>query len=553
MAGDVKMKDYQIVGINWLSLLFEKQLSCILADDMGLGKTCQVIAFLAHLFEQGIKGPHLIVVPSSTIENWLREFQKFCPTLSVMPYYAGQAERGEIREIIESNRDSINVVITTYTLAKGKIDAHFLRKMNFCVCVYDEGHMLKSSKSIMYEKLMRISARFRLLLTGTPLQNNLQELASLLGFILPKVFNERKEDLQYIFANKARTDDESHAILLSAQRIERAKSMLKPFVLRRKKHQVIDLPQKTSRVEYCTMNSAQKEIYASEQEKVRKLLEDRAAGKQTAQKSVNVLMKLRLAAIHPLLHRRHYTDTILKRMAKACLKEELWSQSNPDVIFQELLDYSDFECHDLCLKWPRSLGKFALKKPEWMYSGKVDKLCELLQRFKENGDRTLVFSQFTMVMDILEHVLETQQFGFVRLDGRTSVEDRQSILDAFHERTDIPVFLLSTKAGGAGINLACANKVIIFDSSFNPQEDVQAENRAHRVGQTREVEVVRLVTKDTVEEQIHALGQTKLALDQAVTGDEPAETKNSEESGMKAVEDMVFARLQHGNEASTEQ
>src|SRR5204862_3703614 len=146
-------------------------------------------------------------------------------------------------------------------------------------------------------------------------------------------------------------------------------------------------------------------------------------------------------------------------------------------------------------------------------SGKVDKRCELLRRFNENGDRTLVFSQFTMVMDILEHVLETLHMSFFRLDGTTSVEDRQSILDAFHERVDIPVFLLSTKAGGAGINLACANKVIIFDSSFNPQEDIQAENRAHRVGQTREVEVVRLVMKDTIEEQIYALGQTKLALD----------------------------------------
>ncbi|RHZ71493.1 hypothetical protein CDV55_106065 [Aspergillus turcosus] len=550
MSDDLKMKDYQIVGINWLSLLFEKQLSCILADDMGLGKTCQVIAFLAHLYEKGIKGPHLVVVPSSTIENWLREFQKFCPTLSVMPYYAGQAERAVIRQTIEDNRDDINVIITTYTVAKAKVDAHFLRNMDFCVCVYDEGHMLKSSTSVLYEKLIRIPARFRLLLTGTPLQNNLQELASLLGFILPKVFQERKEDLQYIFANKAKTVDESHSTLLSAQRIERAKSMLKPFVLRRKKHQVIDLPRKISHVEYCELNSAQKEIYEHEKEEVRQLLADRAAGKKTGNRSANILMKLRQAAIHPLLYRRHYTDTILSRMAKACLKEEQWSQSNPDIIFEELQAYNDFECHQLCLNHPHSLGKFALKNEEWMNSGKVDKLCELLKRFQENGDRTLVFSQFTLVMDILEHILETLHLGFVRLDGRTNVEDRQSILDAFHERTDIPVFLLSTKAGGAGINLACANKVVIFDSSFNPQEDVQAENRAHRVGQTREVEVIRLVTKDTIEEQIYALGQTKLALDQAVAGDE-TESKKGEEAGMKVVEDMLLAKQEEAKPDGT--
>ena len=178
-----------------------------------------------------------------------------------------------------------------------------------------------------------------------------------------------------------------------------------------------------------------------------------------------------------------------------------------------------------------------------MNSGKVDKLCELLKKFKENGDRTLIFSQFTLVMDILEYVLETINMGFFRLDGRTNVEDRQSILDAFYEQTDIPVFMLSTKAGGAGINLACANKVIIFDSSFNPQEDVQAENRAHRVGQTREVEVIRLVTKGTIEEQIYALGQTKLALDQRVVGDDLADSKRSEEVGMKVVEDMMAADL----------
>ncbi|KAI9376320.1 SNF2 family N-terminal domain-containing protein [Aspergillus egyptiacus] len=543
MAEDLKMKNYQIVGINWLSLLFEKELSCILADDMGLGKTCQVIAFLAHLYEKGIKGPHLVVVPSSTIENWLREFQKFCPTLSVMPYYADQATRAEIREQIETNRDDINVVITTYTIAKAKADAHFLRNMDFCACIYDEGHMLKSSTSVLYEKLIRIRARFRLLLTGTPLQNNLQELASLLGFILPKVFQERKEDLQYIFSNKAKTVDESHSALLSAQRIERAKSMLKPFVLRRKKHQVIDLPAKISHVEYCEMNAAQREIYEHEQNEVKQLLEDRAAGKKTGNRSANILMKLRKAAIHPLLHRRHYTDDILRRMSKACVKEEKWSMSDPNVIYEELQPYNDFECHQLCVDNPKSLAKFALKKNEWMDSGKVDKLCELLCRFKENGDRTLVFSQFTMVMDILEDVLENQHIEFVRLDGNTSVEDRQSIMDAFHERTDIPVFLLSTKAGGAGINLACANKVIIFDSSFNPQEDVQAENRAHRVGQTRDVEVIRLVTKGTIEEQIYALGQTKLALDQAVAGEDSAESKKSEEAGMKAVEEMVLADI----------
>ncbi len=170
MPATVQLKDYQIVGINWLSLLFERKLSCILADDMGLGKTCQVIAFFAHLLEKGIKGPHLIIVPGSTLENWLREFSVFCPQLHVMPYYAGQSERPRIQDQILDSRESVNVVITTYTLAKTKDDNRFLRKLRPIVCVYDEGHLLKNSKSLGYDAYMRIPSQFRLLLTGTSLQ-----------------------------------------------------------------------------------------------------------------------------------------------------------------------------------------------------------------------------------------------------------------------------------------------------------------------------------------------------------------------------------------------
>ncbi|KAI5289774.1 hypothetical protein KEM54_003247 [Ascosphaera aggregata] len=547
MSSDITMKNYQIVGLNWLSLLYHHHLSCILADDMGLGKTAQVIAFLAHLYEIGVRGPHLVVVPSSTLENWLREFSVFCPALNVMPYYAGQKERESIRMQLAEERDKINVVVTTYTIAKAKMDASFLRSMDFCVCVYDEGHMLKNSKSVLYEQLVRIPAEFRLLLTGTPLQNNLQELVSLLGFILPSVFKERKHDLEYIFSAKAKTVDDTHANLLSAQRIARAKSMLTPFVLRRKKHQVIDLPEKINRVEYCEMNDVQKQIYEDEIEEVKRLLLDRAQGKKpTGQKSANNLMRLRQAALHPLFFRKIYDDKTLQRMSKAAVKDDQWAMSDPTQIYLELQAYNDFECHTLCINNPIALSKFQLRKEEWMKSGKVDTLCKLLRQFKANGDRTLIFSQFTMAMDILEHVLETVQMGFYRLDGSTSVEDRQAILDAFYENTDIPVFLLSTKAGGAGINLACANKVVIFDSGFNPQDDVQAENRAHRVGQTRPVEVVRLVTRGTIEEQIYALGKTKLALDQRVSGEDvegPAAGKKKEEAGLQAVESMLTDKL----------
>ena len=552
MAKSVQLKDYQVVGLNWLLLLFEKKLSCILADDMGLGKTCQVIAFLAHLLERGIKGPHLVVVPGSTLENWLREFSVFCPRLHVMPYYASLKDRPGVQTQIRNNLETLNVIITTYTLAKTKDDNKFLRSLKPVVCVYDEGHLLKNSKSAGYEALMRIPAQFRLLLTGTPLQNNLRELASLLGFILPSVFKAHSEDLEAVFSHKAKTTgNDSHAALLSNQRIARAKSMMTPFILRRKKYQVLKhLPAKTRRIEYCELTQSQSELYEKEKAQALRVIASRAAGEKTGNETSNILMALRKASIHPLLFRRLYHDKLISKMSNACLKENEFIQSNVDFVFEDMSVMTDMELHLFCERYSRTMTPYLLHNEEWMDSGKVNKLCALLETFKKDGDRVLVFSQFVMVMDILEAVMETLGMRFFRLDGNTKIEERQDMIDQFYREADITAFLLSTKAGGAGINLACANKVIIFDSSFNPQDDIQAENRAHRVGQTREVEVVRLVTRDTIEEQIHALGETKLALDDRVAGfaieeerDETKADKLAEKQGAKLVEEMMIGKM----------
>ncbi|KAL8658381.1 MAG: hypothetical protein Q9226_001057, partial [Calogaya cf. arnoldii] len=550
MSDNVVLKDYQIVGINWLSLLFEHRLSCILADDMGLGKTCQVIAFLAHLFEKGEKGTHLIIVPGSTIENWLREFSIFCPKLSVVPYYAGQAERAEIRYQIEQNLENINVIVTTYTVAKAKDDCKFLRRLPLQVCVYDEGHQLKNRKSKVYEQLTRFKSSFRLLLTGTPLQNNLSELVSLLAFIMPQVFSQHGENLDVIFGHKAKTSNDSHAALLSQQRISRAKSIMAPFILRRKKHQVLKhLPQKIRRVELCDLSPNQANIYNSEKARGLQVIADRAAGNKVGNETANVMMALRKASIHPLLFRRAFDDKILKKMARDCLKVDDFRHCDFDIVLEDLSVMMDYELQLFCKKYPATMDKYQLKDDEWMDSGKVTKLSEFLREFKKNGDRVLVFSQFVMVMDILEDVMETLAMRFFRLDGSTKIDERQDMIDQFYADAEITVFLLSTKAGGAGINLACANKVVIFDSSFNPQDDIQAENRAHRVGQTREVEVIRLVSKGTIEEQIYALGQTKLALDDRVAGEGEAavmateDERVAEQNGQKMVEEMMLKQM----------
>lgn len=574
MNDDIQLKDYQVVGLNWLNLLWQNKISGILADDMGLGKTCQVIAFLSHLKESGAPGPHLIVVPGSTLENWAREFKHFSEEINFKIYYGGQNERFEMQEDIldQIGEGSIDVVLTTYDLCGRPEDNKFLRKCKPQMAIFDEGHMLRSSNTKRYTDLMKIKATCRLLLTGTPLQNSLQELASILAFLMPDIFEDPEvhSSVQIVFKHKAKVNEsDTHGTLLSTQRINRARSMMTPFVLRRKKAQVLKhLPKKTSRVEYCELTPLQQTLYAEQLSRQRQILRDRAAGVYTKE-SANVMMRLRQAAIHPLLFRTHFTDAILRKMSKLLPREPIFAESDPDAIFEDLELYRDFEAHKLCLQYPRSIGKFALKPPAMMDSGKVQTLVKLLKEYKANGDRALLFSQFTSVMDILEWVLDDLSISYCRIDGSTPITERQQLLDVYYADTSITVFMLSTKSGGAGINLAAANKVVIFDSSFNPQDDVQAENRAHRVGQVREVEVVRMVGRGSVEEQIWRLGVSKLELDKMVAGEsEGAEVGGgkgggkkgakgkkgeaaldaAEERGMLAVEEMLRLDMEREGE-----
>ncbi|GAB7334205.1 hypothetical protein MBLNU13_g06262t1 [Cladosporium sp. NU13] len=559
MNPDITMKDYQLVGLNWLNLLWSKKISCILADDMGLGKTCQVISFLSQLQLEQVDGVHLVIVPGSTLENWLREFENFSPGLNVVPYYGSQAERPTLQQKIEDDFSEIDVIVTTYDMTVKPDDNKFLRNLGPSVCVYDEAHALRNPKSDRYRQLMRIKADFKVLLTGTPLQNNLQELIAILAFIMPDLFQSKEEHLNYIFQHKATTKDADHAALLSAQRIARARSMMTPFILRRKKAQVLWLPAKHSSVEFCDMTDSQAEMYQNEMDDARQVFVDKANGKKTTAKaSSNVLMNLRKAAIHPLLSRRIYDEKRLTKIQTALLKDAEFAGNPPDRVWKYLVGEGpqtikggDFGLHRFCAERP-FLSKFALRKQEWMDCGKVQKFKELVLGYKANGDRALVFSQFTTLMDILETVLETLDIRYMRLDGSTRMDIRQDMIDKFSSEPDITVFMLSTKAGGAGINLAAANKVIIFDSGFNPQDDIQAENRAHRVGQTRDVDVVRLVTKGTIEEQIHALGESKLALDERVAGEgaTAGEDKAAEKEGEKAVEKMFLESLK-GETAGT--
>ncbi|EPY50057.1 helicase SWR1 [Schizosaccharomyces cryophilus OY26] len=549
LAPDVKLKSYQMIGVNWMNLLYRLGLSGILADEMGLGKTCQVVAFFALLLEQGRTGPHLVVVPSSTLENWLRELARFCPRLRVEPYYGSQQERADIREAIEENNVAYDILVTTYQLAtSSKEDRSFLKHQNFDVCVYDEGHYLKNRMSERYKNLMNLTANFRLLLTGTPLQNNLKELVSLLAFILPNVFDSDMEDLDVIFKAKPTADADIEQALLSKQRISRAKTMMTPFVLRRRKAQVLgDLPQKSHHIEYCDMSAEQETIYnryaavqksqqlKREDKRPKRVKKDEGNEENGKPASVgHTLMQLRKAANHALLFREHYDTNTLRKMAKDIMKEEQYKNANEQYIFEDMEIMSDFELHRLCRNFP-TLQSYMLKEEPWMDSGKILKLKKMIPEMKQKGDRILLFSQFTQMLDILEQVLDSLKISYVRLDGSTQVETRQDIIDQFHKEPDVTVFLLSTRAGGFGINLACANVVILYDCSYNPFDDLQAEDRAHRVGQMRDVRVIRLITKKTVEEYIQRLANTKLALDMSLSSD----GKDREELGERLVQDML--------------
>ncbi|KAJ9475160.1 ATP-dependent helicase FUN30 [Pseudozyma hubeiensis] len=569
LADGVKLKDYQLVGVNWLHLLYRKKTSCILADEMGLGKTAQVIAFFAQLKDMGIRGPHLVVAPSSVLENWDREFRFFAPSINVRKYYGSQKDRVELREELAEDPD-LEVILTTYEMAAGAPQDHsFLRKFGrrgcgrneckpgcdeqgcrtggFEVCVFDEGHMLKNRKSQKYEKLLKLKTRWRLLLTGTPLQNNLQELVSLLNFIMPEYFADAEEALAAIFKVKAGGQQNQ----LSKQRVDRAKKMMHPFVLRRLKDKVLtDLTTKTTRVEYCDMTPVQRKIYAEAVAKTKRVAaaeaeaqvattRKKAAATSSNKESGHVLMELRKAANHPLLSRRLFDEAKIDAMARDLMKEPDYADYNFEHVKEDLRINTDAQLSFSAQTYPAT-RKHVLPAAEWMKSGKVQALQRLIPEIQAKGDRILIFSQFTMVLDILCVCLEHMGVKYVGFTGSTVVEDRQVLVDQFTNDPSITVFLLSTKAGGLGINLIAANWVILFDQDFNPHNDKQAADRSYRMGQTKPVTVVKLLSRGTIDEDIHALGERKLELADRVSGEDDTE---SDEAEQKKVAQTLLSRL----------
>ncbi|XP_076467265.1 LOW QUALITY PROTEIN: SWI/SNF-related matrix-associated actin-dependent regulator of chromatin subfamily A containing DEAD/H box 1-like [Babylonia areolata] len=517
LNSELELKPYQLIGLNWLRIMHTQHLNGILADEMGLGKTVQAISFLAHLLEEGEEGPHVIVVPSSTIENWLRELSTWCPALGVIVYYGSQEERRATRHsIIYDGRDDFHVLLTTYNIATGSVeDRSLFKKFQFHYAVFDEGHMLKNMSSLRFQNLMKISAERRLLLTGTPLQNNLLELMSLLCFVMPDIFQGKTESLKKMFSMITRVESEQGKY--EKERIAQAQRIMRPFVLRRLKKDVLtQLPKKTEEVRRCPLLQNQQELYASLVHKfsqeVEKSGSDQGGG-------MAMFMQLRKAANHPLLLRQHYNDEKLMKMARALAREPSHSERGalPELIMEDMAVMNDFDLIGLCKQYKKQIGKYELD-PSWIRkSGKFHVLDSLLHTMKQQKDRVLIFSQFTMMLDIIEVYLKQKDISYLRLDGSTPVTDRQRLIDEFNEDPDIFIFLLSTRAGGLGINLTSANTIILHDIDFNPYNDKQAEDRCHRMGQKRPVKIIRLISENTVEEGMLRCAKAKLRLEQDVT------------------------------------
>ena len=427
---NANLRDYQIDGLNWFETLEHCGFGGILADEMGLGKTLQTIGFL--LSKKGKKA--LIITPTSPIHNWKHEFEKFAPSIKVGIAHAVKKER---EKIINSISD-YDVILTTYGALRNDLEKY--EKINFDYCIIDEAQNIKNPTAVVTDVVKGIKANIKFALTGTPLENNLLELWSIFDFIMPGyLYNVTKFNAIFI-------RDESQLVNL--------KQMIKPFILRRTKKQVIkELPDKIEKEFMVELNKEQRKVYGVYVEDIKQKLDE----KRDVKNKITVF-------------------SYLTKLRQLCL--------DPSIIV------SDYK------------GK----------SSKIEACLDIIKEYTEIDNKILVFSQFTTVLQNIGEKLSKNNIGYFYLDGQTKAVDRINLVDEFNEGKDKKVFLISLKAGGAGLNLTSANTVIHFDPWWNPAVESQASDRAHRYGQREVVEVIKLIAKGTIEEKIVKLQESKKEL-----------------------------------------
>ncbi|KAK6201412.1 chromatin remodelling complex ATPase chain ISW1 [Scheffersomyces amazonensis] len=463
-----KLRPYQIQGLNWLISLYENNLSGILADEMGLGKTLQTISFLGYLrFIKHINGPHIVITPKSTLDNWAREFNHWIPDIRVLILQGDKDQRQDIirNQILSCKFD---VIIVSYEIVIREKST--FKKFNWEYIIIDEAHRIKNEESLLSQIIRMFHSKNRLLITGTPLQNNLQELWALLNFILPDVFAE-SESFNEWFNNGGGSDNNQQTNGRQDTVIEQLHKVLKPFLLRRIKSDVEKslLPKKELNV-YVKMTDMQRKWYQKILEKDIDAVNGANGKKESKTRLLNIVMQLRKCCNHPYLFEG--------------------AEPGPPFTTDEHLIFN---------------------------SQKMIILDKLLRKFQSEGSRVLIFSQMSRMLDILEDYCYFREFQYCRIDGQTEHADRVNAIDEYNKPgSEKFVFLLTTRAGGLGINLTSADIVILFDSDWNPQADLQAMDRAHRIGQTKQVKVFRFITENAIEEKVLERATQKLRLDQLV-------------------------------------
>lgn len=486
-----KLMKYQLQGVNWMLHRYYQGQNAILADEMGLGKTVQVIALISTLaFENPRCSPFLIVVPNATCANWRREMKFWRPELRVVAYYGGRQSQ-ELAYQYElfpdkSKELKAHVVVMSYDSAQDERTRPLFRSVSWAGLVVDEGQRLKNDKNLLYRALQTMHFPFRLLLTGTPLQNNKRELFNLLQFV------DRQHDAMKL--------DEEYQTL-TAENVRELHGIISPYFLRRTKAGVLQfLPGMAQVIVPVTMTVLQeklcKSIMAKNPELIRAIFANGKLGVKERGSLNNILMQLRKCLCHPFV----YSEAIEERNA------------DPETMHRNLVEAS----------------------------GKLLLLEGMFAKLKEQGHRVLIFSQFLNQLDIVEDFLTGMGLGFRRLDGSMSSLEKQRRIDAYNAPgSDLFAFLLSTRAGGVGINLATADTVIIMDPDFNPHQDMQALSRAHRIGQSHPVLCFQLMTRHSVEEKIMQVGKKKMALDHALIDKMDTQDEGEDIEGV----------LRHGAEA----
>ncbi|KAL4577628.1 hypothetical protein LXL04_013738 [Taraxacum kok-saghyz] len=471
-----KLKPYQIKGVKWLISLWQNGLNGILADQMGLGKTIQTIGFLAHLKGNGLDGPYLVIAPLSTLSNWANEVARFTPSINAIIYHGDRTAREEIRRnhMPKTIGPKFPIVITSYEVAMNDAKKH-LRHYKWKYLVVDEGHRLKNSQCKLLRELKWIPVENKLLLTGTPLQNNLAELWSLLNFILPDIFSSHEEFESWFDLSGKSTSEEAEEGRKSKV-VAKLHAILRPFLLRRMKEDVeYMLPRKKEIILYATLTE----------------------------------------------HQRNFQDHLVNRTLETYLREKVDTGRGSKGKLNNLMLQLRKNCNHPDLLEGAFEGSCFYPPVEQIVGqcGKFQLLERLLEKLFARKHKVLIFSQWTKILDIMHYYFSEKGMEVCRIDGSVKLEERRRQIQEFNDvDSNYRVFLLSTRAGGLGINLTAADTCILYDSDWNPQMDLQAMDRCHRIGQTKPVHVYRLATAQSVEGRILKRAFSKLRLEHVVIG-----------------------------------